>query len=118
MSGYGQVGEQNAVLVENDGSRRDEHYPVLPRSPVPARAFTMTSARGLDVGMVVNVEKRSDGGVGSEYHAAPVAAVATLRPSLGLVGLALKRNGTVASVSGLNLYSSFIYKGQLELPNK
>ena len=76
----------------------------------------MAAAGGFDVRMVVHVEKRSDGRVRSQDHAAPVAAVATFRPSLGLVGLALDRDGAVSSVSGLNLYSSFIYKGQRELP--
>jgi hypothetical protein len=68
----------------------------------------MAAARGPPVGVIAEGEQRRDVPVGAQPHVAAVAAVATVGPAPGNVGLAAERNRAGAAVAPTNVGSSFV----------
>jgi hypothetical protein len=97
-----EVGKQPPLAVEDLGAHGHAQLDIRPVRPVPIRALAVPPAAGLEFPLSGEVGEVAPGGVRCEHDIAASAAVPSVRPTLGHVLLAPKRERAIAPAAAAN----------------
>src|SRR5699024_705925 len=103
LPGADEVGEDLAVFVDDDGSRRDVEGQVLATSAVPVVAGAVVAALGAHVRGEAEIQQGVYLGVDFEDDVSAVAAVAAVRPAQGHELLAAHGVTAIAAIAGFEV---------------
>ena len=107
---------QEPVLVEHHRAVRHRDHEVFPLRSVTAGAAPRGPGLGPEVRMVREPRQIVEVAGRAEHDVAAPAAVAAVRASLRLVGLAAHRGGAVAAATGAHLHIDLVHERHPEQP--
>ncbi len=93
----GEIRYERALVVVNDGPRRNQNHPVGRTGAVLALALAVAAPLGLHMRVIAEFEQGPDRGIRPQDDAAAVAAVAAVGAPLRLEGLAMEGRRAVAT---------------------